>query len=230
MTVNRVPVSVGALVRAEVAKRDPAQWVVQATVVIERVIPQVWDDTQSPLQSGGVGEIEASGPNAKHLAQWDRPGVAHPLLRRATRLSSGMPRTDAQSSGVWERLVGDVMVAQLIVPPGMRVRRIAYPGDMVLALRRVRHVAARWYSQGQRACDFGPVLEDTAHVLRRVVEHDLAGWVGPRRVGVRTCVMAGVDPKCRVSPVYARGMCRPCYARSIRAEKKRVLKPVNQVK
>lgn len=221
--------TVSALLRAEVSKRDPARWVADASLVIERVIPQVWEDTQSPLKAGGVGEIDPSGPNQAYLAVHDRPGVAHPLLRRATVVEPPAPSVGAEARGVWDRLAADLVAAQVIVPPRQRVTRVAGVAEACRATRRIRHTAQRWGLQGQRARDFQPVLEDTAHVLRRVVEHDLAGWLGPRRVGVHTCRNAGVEPRCRVSPVRAKGLCSACYQRALReARCGRDTNPVNQ--
>lgn len=207
--------SIDALLRAEVAKRDPARWVVTACMLLHRVAPQVWVDCHSTVGTCTPQAIPETPPNLQAMARFDRPHVAEPGLRRTNFTYPAGPVAPVQGRAVWGRFVAVVDACQPMLPIQWQMPRPKSLRELQYLLNRLAYAAHNWEAQpGGRAEDFRPVLNDVAHALRRLVETDLAGWVMPRTVGETACHNSGLAQHCKTSPVHAKGLCRVCYDRA----------------
>lgn len=204
---------VTAKVRAVVEGADPARQVVAACTVLIRVTPEVYEDCHTTLKTGTPSPIEPTSPNLERLGVHDGPHVAEPGLRTTNYQPPMLPTLDRQGEHLWAAYMTKLNICQAILRPAWTMPKPAIDRTAICLLERLKHHGETWHTMGQRAQDFHPVLEDTAHTLCSLVETDLAGWTTPRRVGVNVCHNAGLHPRCKTSPIYAKGLCRACYMR-----------------
>lgn len=202
---------VTAQLRALVEGNHPARQVVTACTILARITPQVFEDCMTTIRTGTPAPVAETGPNLERLARFNQPHAAEPALRTSNYRPPGMPAPAGDGRRLWAGYMGKLNSCQPILRPAWVMPKPATPGQAIALLARLKHHGEHWHEQGQRAIDFAPVLEDAAHTLRGLVETDLAGWTTPRTIGTTACTNAGATAKCRISPVHAKGLCRPCY-------------------
>lgn len=206
-----------AQLRAVVNGADPARWIVDAATILGRITPQLFEDCHTTIRSATPAPLEQSTPNLAAMAVFAGTTAVEPSLRRGTLTTPATPMSPVEGRRIWAGYTATLDACQPMLRPAWRMPRPRTPKEAQFLLARLATHASEWEAQGQRANDFRPVMHDVAHRLRHLVTTDLAGWCAPRRVGATACHNAGIDPRCKVSPVKAKGLCAACYMRHYRA-------------